>query len=264
MKSDIIAIIAAYNEEDIIAAVLGHLIAQGVGVYLIDDGSTDRTAEIASRFLGRGLVGLEHRPVGASFAWAELLARKTELARQLSARWFIHHDADEFRESPWPHLNLRDALLAVDAAGYNAVDFEVFNFRPTVPIEVEAAAVDDMSWYEPAADYDQVQIKAWRHTERAVDLVSSGGHEAAFEGRVVCPIRFILRHYPIRSQAQARRKVFAERRGRFREDERLRGWHVQYDAFTPSDSFVWRESDLTRFDIGSARVGVTLHPRKPE
>ena len=39
----VVAIVAAYNEADIIGHVVGALIDQGVNVYFLDDGSTDDT-----------------------------------------------------------------------------------------------------------------------------------------------------------------------------------------------------------------------------
>jgi len=38
--------------------------------------------------------------------------------------WYIHHDADEFREAPAPWSTLKEAIQAVDAEGYNAIDFD--------------------------------------------------------------------------------------------------------------------------------------------
>src|SRR5439155_6142943 len=112
----VVAIVAAYNEADIIDQVVGDLIEQGVHVYLLDDGSTDGTAAAVERFTGRGLLRIEHLATGVAdgsrgpFDWERILARKTDIARELDAGWFLHHDADEFRESPWRGLSLRDAI----------------------------------------------------------------------------------------------------------------------------------------------------------
>ncbi|HEY3043845.1 MAG TPA: glycosyltransferase, partial [Vicinamibacterales bacterium] len=108
MPSDfsVIALIAAYNEADIIEQVVTDLIHQGIQVYFMDDGSTDGTVAAVQRHLGCGVVGIERLPQtgkdGAqpAFDWERILLRKTQLATELDASWFIHHDADEFRESP--------------------------------------------------------------------------------------------------------------------------------------------------------------------
>src|SRR5207244_3194170 len=119
----VVAIIAAYNEADVIGGVVRDLIDQGVTVYFLDDGSTDGTVAAVEPYLGRGVIGIERmaetrggRP--GAFDWERLLRRKAELARQLDASWFIHHDADELRESPWAGVRLADAIRRVDALGY--------------------------------------------------------------------------------------------------------------------------------------------------
>ena len=55
----ILAIIATRNEENYINYSLKHFIDQNIDVFLIDNSSTDRTYEIAKKYLGKGLVGIE-------------------------------------------------------------------------------------------------------------------------------------------------------------------------------------------------------------
>jgi Glycosyl transferase family 2 len=262
----VIALIAAYNEGDIIGQVIDDLIRQNVQVYLIDDGSTDDTATAAEPFLDKGLIHIERRIPNAEesqlFSWTQILLRKQQLATELDANWFIHHDADELRESPWASLTLHDALQQVDQRGYNAVDFKVLNFRPT---HHDYHAGDDMrrafTWYEPGREWDGTQIKCWKKTEHAVDLVSSGGHDVGFPGRRVFPLRFLLRHYPIRGQAHGEHKIFIDRKPRFVEAERDRGWHVQYDAFESGQTFIWKTDGLVQFDPDLVRVDLSLQNR---
>src|SRR3954462_9064398 len=92
----VVAIVAAYNEADIIGPVVSDLIAQGVDVYFLDDGSTDGTVGAVEPFLGRGVLAIESlEPMaGGAFDWERILRRKTELAATIEASWFIHHDAD--------------------------------------------------------------------------------------------------------------------------------------------------------------------------
>ena len=272
MPSDfsVVAIIAAYNEADIIDQVVSELINQGIQVYLMDDGSTDGTVAAVERHLGRGVLGIERladpddKGAPDSFDWERILRRKTQLATELDASWFIHHDADEFRESPWSHLSLRDAIQHVDALGFNAIDFTGLDFWP---VHDQFRAGDDVrdtfTRYAELAPYDRVQVRCWKKTG-GLDLASSGGHEALFPDRRVFPLRFILRHYPIRGQTHGERKVFQERRNRFRDQERARGWHVQYNQLQEGASFLRNPSTLTAYDSDAVRLSLTLSPRYPE
>jgi chromosome segregation ATPase len=267
------AIIAAFNEADLIGQVIAGMWAQGVGVYLIDHGSTDDTVAVAEKLRGAGLLGVERFPEGSGFpsedagrfAWEHLLKRKEALAHELSASWFIHSDADEFRESPWRDLNLRDAIQQVDALGYNAIDFAVYNFWPT---HDRFRRGDDVQQAFPlcerGAHFDKLQVKCWKRTGSSVDLASTGGHDAQFPGRKVFPIRFILRHYPIRGQAHGERKIFRERRPRFVAEERARDWHQQYEQIAEGQSLLRDPATLTKFDPEAARLESMLNHRGVE
>ena len=264
----LVAIIAAYNEEDIIRPALAHLVQQGASIYLLDDGSTDRTIVIAQEFAGKGLIGLESLPrAGAEdgagrFCWSRILERKAQLAHTLDGEWFIHQDADEFRESPWPHLSLLDAIQLVDRLGWNAIDFEVFNFVPSVD-EYRPGDNPAMTFrrYHPAAAYDRLQIRCWKKTNEPVDLVTTGGHEAVFPGRRVFPIRFPMRHYPIRSAAHGERKIFRERRPRFDPEESARGWHVQYDQFVEARPVLLDSASALVYDPEAISVALQVNNR---
>jgi hypothetical protein len=267
----VVAIIAAYNEADIIGPVVAALIEQGVDVYLLDDGSTDGTIAAVEPFVGQGVRGIERRaPASASngapppFEWERLLRRKMQLATELEASWFIHHDADEFRESPWAHLSLRDAIRQVDTLGYNAIDFASLDFWPTGDeFRAGADVREAFTRYGEQMPYDRVQIRCWKKTA-AVDLASSGGHDAQFPGRNVFPVRFILRHYPIRGQRHGERKIFEERRNRFLAEERARGWHVQYDQLRQGASLLRDPGTLVPYDGDAVRVALTLRHRGVE
>ncbi len=211
----IIAIIAAHNEDDIIYYVVGDLIKQGIHVYFIDHCSTDNTVQEASKWIGRGLIHIEHFPEDAGYSqqnttryiWRDILKRKEELALSLDADWFIHHDADEFRESPWTDLTLCEAIKTVDDLGYSAIDFKILNFRPIDNSFVAGSDVREcLKYFEWGEESNRIQTKAWKKQSERVDLVSSGGHEVKFKGRQVFPVQFVLRHYPVRSQSHGGRR----------------------------------------------------------
>lgn len=269
-RFSITAIMAAFNEADIIRPVVAALVEEGIGVYLLDDGSTDGTAAVVGDLVGHGIIAIEQlsRPACApeapdrSFSLRRILTRKEELVRQLDATWFINQDADEFRESPWWGTSFAEGVRLVDALGYNAIDFHVVDFVPThdhlQPGEDPRPA---LPCCEASSPLNRLQIRCFKKLPGPLDLVSSGGHEAAFPGRQVFPIRFLLRHYPFRTQAQAERKLFIERRPRYAAAERAAGWHVQYDALSPGHAFVRSVEGLARFDPQETRVHLHVHNR---
>jgi hypothetical protein len=266
----VVAIVAAYNEGDIIGQCVAALIDEGVQVCVLDDSSTDNTVAEVEPYLGRGVLKIERltvqqQPSTAEFQWERILQRKEELAQELDADWFIHNDADEFRESPWPHVSLYEAIRRVDALGFNAIDSARFDFWP---IDDSFRSGDDVRrafrfYTEPAA-YDQLQIRCWKKRDGPVHLASSGGHEVRFADRRVFPVRFILRHYPIRGQAHGERKVFHERRPRFIDAERSKGWHVQYDGVKEGTSFIREPAALKPYDPDAVRLALTLRHRGVE
>jgi hypothetical protein len=157
-----------------------------------------------------------------------------------------------------------DAIRRVDALGFNAIDFAGLDFWP---VHDRFRSGDDVrdafqSYAEPAP-CDRLQVRCWKKTDD-LDLASSGGHEVRFRGRRIFPVRFILRHYPIRGQAHGERKVFHERRNRFLEHERARGWHVQYDQLREGESFIRDPSALTPYDPDAVRLALTLRHRDVE
>jgi len=257
----IVAIISAYNEADIIGPVLEHLERNGISSYLIDNDSSDDTVERAEEWLGRGLIGVERVPVAGDgrTSWKAILARKVALSRELGADWYLHHDADEVRESPWPGMSLREAIQYVDSLGYNAIDFRGLHFPP----------VDDSFrpghdprehftlWEEPA-EYDRLQRKCWKAGFSGVSL-EDGGHDVRFEDRKLFPLRFLMRHYPVRSQAHGTRKVLQERKERFAADEIAMGWHRQYSGVQGADHlFMKNPASLRRFDLERLRLETAL------
>lgn len=266
----VLAIITTFNEADILETSIESLLRDGVEIHLVDNWSTDGTFEIARRYAEHGSLTLERFPASPpqTFNHEELLSRIEEIADASGASWVIHHDTDERRRPPWAGVTMRQALWTVQRSGFNAIDHTVLTFRP----------VDD-SW-RPGMDPEAtittfelearpdllLQIRAW-HAHARVELVRSGGHEADFEGRRVFPYKFLLKHYPLRSQEQAERKIFRERRSRWNEEERAKGWHHHYDEIRVGHRFLWDANDLERFAgdetfeeflipfIGGAEVG---------
>ena len=245
----VVALMATYNEEEIIVPSIEGIIEQGVEVYLIDNWSTDRTVERAERFLGRGLVAIEQFPKegsSGSFPYGAQLRRKAELGAELEADWFIHMDADEIRQSPWPGMTLKDALYHADLQGFNAVDHTVFLFRPIDNGYVEGSSFGTYFRHcQVLSSLRDEHVKAWKNTGRPVDW--GYGHRVAFAGRRIYPYNFMYKHYPIRSQQHGERKI-SERQTRLDAQELAAGWHGHILRFQPGHNFLWDPSKLISLD----------------
>jgi len=249
----VVAFMCTYNEEDIIEATIRHVVSQGVEVHLVDNWSTDRTVERAEAFLGRGVRTITKFPPEApspSYDWHDLLRHVEDLSYSSDADWCIHYDADEIRESPWPHIQLRDALFRVDCEGFNAIDHTCLVFHPTEGGTEDPATITSFDRFEFGKRGGHFQqIKAWRRQNAPIQLAESGGHAAEFPGRKVYPFKFLLRHYPVRSQEHGMRKIFADRRPRWNAVERnARGWHIQYDHVENDHNFLKPPSELLEFN----------------
>lgn len=265
----VVSLISSFNEEDIISQVIGHLIRNGIEVYLIDNRSTDNTVDEASQWLGKGLIAIEQYPKNPcntdglydKYDWTGILLRKEELTREIQADWFIHHDADEIRESPWPGLTLKEAIRWVDTLGYNCIDTKLFNFPPTDDgFKLGDDPLVYFIHYEDGAEYDMIQLKCWKSGKAPINLTLSGGHKVQFENMRIFPIKFILLHYPIRGHKHGNKKVFAERTNRYLEIEKSKGWHIQYQQVEgKSHCFLRNPKDLKVFNIDEARLELMTH-----
>jgi SAM-dependent methyltransferase len=253
----VLAVVTAYNEQDIVPHTIGRLLADGIEVVLVDNWSTDGTQRTVRERFGdrvRVLRCPEHDT--GTYDWSRLLEEVERLGRESGADWVVHHDADELRQGPWEGLGLRDSLWNVQLRGFNAVDHTVINFRPVQGEEPPDGddPTQSLVWWEFGRRGGHfVQVKAWRNFGQPVALAESGGHEAVFEGRRVAPWKFLLRHYPIRSASHGRRKVTVDRRPRWNASERRRGWHTQYDSFSDDATFLWDAAELERWDPGRWR-----------
>jgi Glycosyl transferase family 2 len=249
-----LALIASYNEIDILPQVVAHFVADGIAVHVLDHWSTDGTFERVCAFAKQtDLVTISRFPPQgrqAHFALSPQLREKARIAALHPDRWVIHADSDQVRCSPWSHISFRRGLFIADRMGFNAIDYTVCEFRPVLG---DLAPSEDLKTAMPYFAFgDQphhfVQIDTWRQDAEHVDLERAAGHRVSFAGQKVFPYKFILKHFSLRGPEHARRKIFGERLPRFSPLERARGWHYHYDHFKYQDRFLWPKDELLKFD----------------
>lgn len=251
-KVSVQAIVSTFNEGDILFKTIDHLLQQGVCVHILDnwsnDGSYDKALELSK---SDTRVTIERFPVvsdNKEHDWHGMLSKKTEIARLGRFDWYMHYDADEIRISPWENINLQDAISFVDSAGFNAIDFTVVDFRPVNEGWDKKLSLDFFDHLEFGKRPGHfLQIKCWK-SNAEVSIVDGGGHEAKFPDRKIYPLKFLMKHYPLRSSAHARKKIFQDRLPRIEKGNKLRGWHTHYKMQSELEKYIWNESTLIKYD----------------
>jgi len=197
---------AVYNDEDFISEVLENAISQGIELVLLDDGSTDNTYEICSKFLGKGILELY---LHKSNSWNEEENHRIlhDLALRHNPDWLILFGSDEFLESWNNKVTLEDAISQVDREGYNLIQFNWFNFFLTSKDDEQSKSIKEkLKYYSWASDY---LYRSWKNIP-GVELKVRGGHYPIFPQGItykIYPRKFVLRHYQFRNIEQFKKKV---------------------------------------------------------
>jgi hypothetical protein len=171
------------------------------------------------------------------------------MALDQNPNWALLNDADEFLESPYDSLTLKQAIELEDRKGYNLIQFNNFEFWPTEKNHnnTEKDIRKRLKYYTWNDDY---RFRAWK-VYPGIKIHETGGHYPKFPVDIeikVSPNKFILRHYKIRSYEHGLRKVFNERLPRYFREESNRGWNVQYTKFGKDKKyFVIDSNKLTEY-----------------
>ena len=253
----IVVLMTVRNEEMYLDRCIRHLVSQGVEVCLIDNGSTDRTREIASAWLGKGVMRVEDIPFNGQFELENILRNEERLAAEIDADWFMHHDADEIREAPTGYRNLAEGVADADRQGSNAINFDEYVFLPTSEEEDYESAdyVSEMKYYYFYEAAPLRQLKLWKNSGQSINLTDSGGHRVKFGNIKVFHKSFIMRHYVFLSRAHANRKYSTRR---FPTNELARGWHRAREKYSKREP---RLPDKTEMKIVCDGFWDKSHPK---
>jgi hypothetical protein len=248
------ALIHVYNESDMLAETIHFLIEQGVHVHIIDNWSTDGSWEIAGSFPVMQVTKERFPPEGPSdhYEWFKQCEYSEQLSKQLSYDWFLHYDADELRYTPWKNVTLQKAIGFIDSLGYNAIDFTVLDFRYTTDKDNVTVNVEKNNiWFEFGKRPGHFrQVKCWKK-QRQLDLKSSGGHHVDFQDIHIYPVKFLNKHYSLRSKEQAQRKLVVHRLPRTQKEKGERGWHTHIDMLIEQQAKGWNKKDLIEWKENS-------------
>jgi len=224
------AVLCVRNEEACIATALRHLIAQGIPIAVLDNGSTDATWDIVASFPARDIIYHEPLRYEGAFYLSKILAAGAAVAKGLGAEWILAQSADEILQSPFPDETLAQSIQRVEASGANAVNFNEFDFLPAGPEE----SYQGRDYPREMLHYYFFQPR-WhgllRIYPRQMRLLRVQLTDAFVAGAVHVirgpdvrrfAVDFILRHYMALDFCAFREKYLARR---YAADEVARGWH---------------------------------------
>ncbi len=239
----IIGVIPVYNEADIIGYVIEHLVSQGIELVILDNGSNDGSYEICSRYLHKGLLGLEVLRTEL-YEFDLLIQRLYNAALSFHPDWVLLNAADEFLESPHPGLTLKNAIELEDTKGYNLIQFNNFEFWPTEKDQGKSEP-DVRRRLKHYTWNDDLQFRCWK-INPGIQVTRTAGHYPIFPKNVkpkTSDTKYVLRHYRIRSYPHGLRKIFVDRLPRYPSEEKKLGRHIHYDNFKRDPTYFIIHSD---------------------
>lgn len=248
------AFMSLFNEEDVIEETIQKMIGNDVDIFILDNGCTDKTIEKVNKYVGKGVLDIVHFVTEEDgrkvFRLSDILEQFELTARKLPHDWFLISDADEIKYSPWRSMTLREGVERVDAMGYNLINFKLFDFRPVDEIFDHTDYEIGMQYYSAPERSSAIQMKCWKRSD-VFDIKSFGGHVISVPAPKLFPVKFINKHYPIRSADHGFKKLKFERATRYSPSELKKGWHSHYSNINPDDpaGMRWSKEKLVRFEM---------------
>lgn len=233
------------NEADIIEAFVRHTLHYVDSIYLIENGSQDKTPQILARLQAEGLpLQLEHDP---TFRYNQA-EKTTRLYRKIQQQqphpsFIIPLDADEFIQAPSREF-FYDALERIPP--HCVGKWRWRTCLPTKPNELELSKRFPVARKHEAAQHGKIIIRCPKPADTTLEIMQ-GAHSATRSGRKLRGIMYedmYLAHLPIRSTRQLAQKV-------------ILGWMAnvaQFKTTDPACGFHWgqlyrRALDLTPEDL---------------
>jgi hypothetical protein len=210
------AVLGVWMEEDVIEATVRNAFRQGCErVYLLDDGSPDRTVE---RALAAGAV-LASRYESDRYDEAERMRRLHAVVEEISPGeaddhvWWLYVDGDEFHHGP-RGLTLREYLATLDRR-FRVVGARLFNHFPDgAPAAVEGRHPLDTQplCYElpfPRCERCHSNHPLQRWDRGGPPIVPVGGaHTGQCAATLLEPTQGVFfQHFPYREEAVTRRRL---------------------------------------------------------
>ncbi len=202
----LLGILLCYNDGDFLQDSIRHLLEQNHHLLVWDHGSTDETAAVIRQYKNELL---EVRYIPRDFDFYELYPAMSRhlIENYVSVYdWISWPDQDELLEGPSRSKNYCEWIEEVYASPRSWIQFNNYNYWFTssdnVTITSPAARIQHYSIFPDCAP----RIRAWRASATNIRIFN---HNPPLGDP--WPIRFNLRHYPMRSPQQMLARLLRDR-----------------------------------------------------
>jgi hypothetical protein len=237
----LLGVLLCYNDGDLVDEAVRYLLDQEHDLIVWDHGSTDETpARLQS--LKPELVELATVPRSVDF-YQLYPAMSEHLLKDYVERydWVSWPDQDEFLEGPDRSRSYREWLTELISSPYDWIQFNNYNYWWTPADDVEADRVARRVRHYSLFPDCAPRIRSWR---ASATNVREFNHNPPRGERY--PRLFNLRHYPMRSEAQMRRRLQVDRAGL-----RRGGSNYHYENMSSWPERLVIRPDQLHFDDGA-------------
>lgn len=241
-----LGVLLCYNDGDILAESIEHLLANNHRVIAWDHGSTDNTAEVLSMY-SRELLEIRYLP--REFDFYKLYGTMSEhlISEYVSKYdWISWPDQDEFLEGPTRDCSYYDFVTEVFNSKYDWVQFHNLLYWFTADDDPSVqSAIKRIKHYSNFPDCSP-RMRAWR--ARCTNIRWFNHNDPEGEK---WPEMAKLRHYQMRSSEHALQRITRDRTGL------QRGSAIAYYNLMNT----WKERlivppDALHFDDGASDLSV--------
>jgi glycosyltransferase involved in cell wall biosynthesis len=239
-----LGVLLCYNDGDLLEESIRYLLDQNHDVMVWDHGSTDETPDIIRRLQPELL---ETRHIPREFDFYQLYpAMSRHLMENYSSRydWISWPDQDEFLEGPTRAKSYEESLREAFDSPYSWIQFHNFNFWTTSADDPQARSTTDRVRHYALFPDCAPRIRAWRSS--ATNIREFNHNPPLGEP---WPVRFNLRHYPMRSHQQMLTRVLRDRAGLRRE-----GYNYHYENMQRRLELLELSPEQLHYDDGHAEL----------
>jgi SAM-dependent methyltransferase len=204
-RPKIVRMMALWNEVDILEQNLAWYADRGFPTVVVDNGSTDGSYALCRAADRDGTVIALERIETEHFEWGRLLSTLLRLAAEQGADYVLLASPDEFFEAA-DGSDLRSAMEEDFAAGYTVLEFANMEFQMTHHDPADSDPLTRMTYYT----YRRESMPRAFPLLPGLDATLHLGHALVFPSGIAArrsPRQYISRHYPLRSEEQAQRKI---------------------------------------------------------